>query len=250
MVAHGEERGDGRQNADGDGNNEGTGHVENGLCHFKQTVQYGSSLLGGHFTAYHVAHVPVGGDQIHQTVHIQAGFDDGQQLQTRRADGDGHGNGQDGPGDLPGGAGIFLGPGQLAVGTAELTQHVHQRQGGADGNADDGAAGCHGNASGGTDDQKCQGKAHYQFADGLDHLGDGGGDHITLAVEVAAVSGHQTDEKSAGTQTGNGDPGIGLIHQICQPLGTYHHKHGGDGTQDGKDGQRGFEYLPQPVVVI
>ena len=43
-------------------------------------------------------------------------------------------------------------------------------------------------------------------------LGHRGGDHITLAVEVAAVGGHQAAEQTAGTQAGNGDPGIGLVH--------------------------------------
>ena len=86
----------------------------------------------------------------------------------------------------------------------------------ADGDAEDGA-GCHVfHTLRQLHNVPCQRKADAHLAQRLQHLRDGGGQHIALALEEAPEGAHDADQQHTGTQGADGGPGIGLILKLSQ----------------------------------
>ena len=186
----------GRDDRDGDGGDEGAGHVEDGLGHGVDAPLGIGGGLGHH---------------AEQAAHVDLGFQRGEDLQTGRTQGDGNGDGQQllcGGGE---GLGGVVGSFQLAVAGAEFAPQVHAGYQTAHRNTQNCAAGGQSHGIGGLQEQHSQADAHNQFHHGLDDLGDGGGEHIAAALEVAPEGGHDADQQHAGTKAADGGPGIGLV---------------------------------------
>ena len=197
LVSYGDLGGDGRNDADGNGGNEGAGHVEDGLGHHMDAPHGVGSLLGH-----------AGGQQL---AHIDLAGQSGDDLQAGRAQGDGNGDNQQPPGGGLEAPGLVLRLGKLLIVLVEAAEEVDGADEAAGGNAQNGAACGQGDGSGGFQQEQGGGHTHHQPDDRLDDLGDGGGEHIALALEEAPEGRHNADEQHAGAQEADGGPGIGLV---------------------------------------
>ena len=122
--------GDGGDSGDGDGVDEGAGHIENGLGHVVNALHGVCRILN-----------EAGGQQLgHVDLHFQKGDD----LQARRADGDGNGDGQQffGGGAVRGCLPLILL--QRLISLTEQEEQVNSGNGTAGGDTENGAAGGHG----------------------------------------------------------------------------------------------------------
>ena len=81
----------------------------------------------------------------------------------------------------------------------------------AGGNAQDGPTGGQRHASCCPEEDQRGGHTHKQPDHRLDHLGDGGGQHVALALKEAPEGGDHADQQHTGSQKTDGGPGIRLI---------------------------------------
>ena len=121
---------------------------------------------------------------------------------------------------------------------AEAEGGVQHAQGAAHRHAEDGASGGHRLIVGGFEQKIGQSQADDQFAQGLDDLGDCGGSHDGVALEVAPHGGQGAQEEDGGGQSPDGVPAAGVVHQVCQLLGEEEHEAEADGAQ-GQEGEKG-----------
>ena len=213
--------GNGGDDRNGNGGNEGAGHIEDLLGEVVDTL-LDIRLLLGH--------------GLQELTHVDLGLQNGEDLQARGADGDGNGNGQKSLGDILAGRNIFGGPGDILVGLAEAVIEIQRRQQAAHGHAED-SAGCgEGFAIGVDTQQNGSGDAHYQFANSLQNLRNGGGFHVALTLEEAAVGAHQADEEAAGTQGADGGPCVGLLLELRKLFAENRHKPRTDETEGQENG--------------
>ena len=188
-------------------------------------------------------------DILKQPVHVDAGLQSGQQLQTCRADGDGNGDGQQTLGDLLTGGSGLVGNGQILDGLSVAAVQVEGGDQAADAHAQNGAAGSQRNAVKVELEQHRSGNTHHQLHGRLQHLRGGGGRHVALTLEEATVGAHQADQKRSGGKDRNGGLGIWLTHKFSQRTCKAAHQQRADQTQAQENGTADGVDLPHLTVV-
>ena len=212
IVEQGKLGGDGGDDADGDGGNKGAGHVEDGLGHAVNAPD-GIRLTLGH-----------AGSQ--KPTHVDLGFQHGENLQPRRAHGNGNGDDQQAPGRGGKGIGGLSGVREVPEAFPEDGKEVHRAHQAACGDTQNGAAGSQGDAVCSPEQGHGGKDSHHQLYNRLQNLGDGGGEHIPLALEVAPEGTHDADQQHAGTETANGGPGVGLVLELGKLAAKHRHQEG------------------------
>ena len=119
----------------------------------------------------------------------------------------------------------------------------------ADGHAQNGAAGRVGNIVGQPFDHQCRCQTHQQLAHSFQHLADGGGTHVPLALEKAPVGGNNAHQQGAGAQDRNCQPCIRLPLEACQLMAKQHHGQTADNAQTQKDAPGCAVHLPHLPVM-
>ena len=236
IAAEGQVGSDGGNDTDGNGGDEGAGHVENGQAH---TVNAPHGVGRG-----------LGVAQIQQLPHVNFGFQHGHQLQGGGAEGDGNGNGQQPPGGLPVGTRLFLRPGQKGVALPEAAEQVNRRDKTACRDAQNRAARGQRNLVGHF--QNCQRRAHAhdQLHHGLQHLRNGGGQHVPLPLEEAPVGTHNADQQHAGAKAADGRPGVGLVLEGRQLAAEHRHQQTARNAQRQKNTPCGMVNPAHLIVVV
>ena len=127
---------------------------------------------------------------------------------------------------------------------AEAEGGVQHTQSAAHRHAEDGAGGGHRLIVRGFQEEIGQGQADDQLAQGLNDLGDCGGSHDGVALEVAPHGGQGAQEEDGGGQGPDGVPALPVVHQLGQLLGEKEHQAEADGAQ----GQEGEEGHPEGLL--
>ena len=129
--------------------------------------------------------------------------------------------------------------GKLFIVLVEAAEEVYGADEAAGGNAQNGAACGQGDGPGGLQQKQGGGHTHHQPDDRFDDLGDGGGEHIALALEEAPKGRHNADEQHTGAQETDGGPGVGLVlepGQLAAEQGHEEAPHNAQGQEDAPGG--------------
>ena len=89
-----------------------------------------------------------------------------------------------------------------------------------------------------------QGQADAQLQQSLQHLADGGGGHVPLALGIAPHTGQQTHAEHGGSQGLDGGGRQGVVQEPGQRVRTEEHQHGADQTQTEEQPDGGGEDPP------
>ena len=228
--------GDGRDDGDGDGRNQRAGQVEHGLPEVVDALE--------------VLHVVLHqGRRAGEAAHIDHGVDQVDDLQSRRADGDGNGDGQQLTHGRAGGLGGTAG-GQGPAGLAVAPPEVEGRDHTAHGDTENRAARAQGQVAGEAHDQQGQAQTDEELAQGLKDLADRGGGHVALALEKAPEGRDNADKQHRRSQGGDGGPGgvVGGDHHR-QLAAEDQHSQAAYDAQDQEDPEGRAENLADLGVV-
>ena len=128
---------------------------------------------------------------------------------------------------------------------ADQKQHGDER---ADGDAENGAGGAGIQAHADLQHVPGQGQADAQLAQGLQHLADGGGRHVALALGIAPHTGQQAHAEYRRGQRLNGQAGHVVVHEARQLGRAEEHQQGPCQAQTEKQPDGGVEDLALFVV--
>ena len=189
-----------------------------------------------------------------QTAHIDHGVEKVDDLKARRAERDGHGDGEQ---LLHGGAAALRRSGgvrQRGACAAVFDVQIDHRDQAAERHAEDRAARGKRDIAvirdglarleddpvfmdealaGQLHDEPRKPEAHDQTGDGFKDLADGGGGHAALALEEAPVGRDQADQQHARRQRRDGRPGIFAVRDHHRELAAEHQHHKASGDAEG-----------------
>ena len=80
-------------------------------------------------------------------------------------------------------------------------------------------------------------------------MADGSGDHVTAALEIAAVSGNDADEEQRGSERPQAEGETGLRSQLFHERGNGDHDRGSDTAEDEEDAHSNAEDLMYFAIV-
>lgn len=228
-VLPGEAGGHRRDNAGREGHHEGGGEVINGDGLLKAAIKgrrgLGAVAQGALQEVLHLDGVQAGGDGHH-----------------RGTDGNGDGDLRHGLEDVSGGIrGAVPQGGLVGSGPAVLEHQIGQGHQTADGDPPNGPGGDVLAPQALLQEIPGQGQSRQELNGGLQHLGDACGGHVPLALGIAPVGGHGTDEEAGQGQGPDRGRGEGVALEAGQGVGKEEHNQAAEYPQ----GQKGVQGDPE-----
>ena len=173
--------------------------------------------------------------------------DEGDDAHGRVAEGDGDADGQHLFHQRPGALRHVQGFRAVPVGEQVEDQEEHGQHG-AHGDAQNGAGGADLHTVAQPQEIPGQGQSDGQLAQGLQHLGDGGGLHVPLALGIAPHAGQQTHAEYGGSQGLDGPVGQRVVHKACQLRRAEEHEQRQHQAQGEEQPDGGAEQLPLLIL--
>ena len=235
IVLHRPGGGDGGDDAGSDGDHKGGGQVVQGEGLVINALEHTGLVLGKAGTGLETTEDDAGIQQIGQ------GHDGGTQ-------GDGNGQLQQRDQNLLSGIGGIGVAGEGGAVAAVAHQNIGGSHGTAHTDADDRAGGGDRFVQTTGDHNGGQRQADDQLTQGLNDLGNGGGGHERMTLEVAAQGRQGTDEEHGGSQSQNTVITVAVVHQIGELPGENQHNEHGNHAQGTEGNQCDAEDLVDLVA--
>ena len=113
--------------------------------------------------------------------------------------------------------------GQGGIAAPLVGEHVDERRERARRHAEDGAGGDHGQALAHALEVPSQHEADNDLYKHLEHLADGGGRHVLVALAVAAVGAGQADQQHGGGEGADALRGLDVVERVREFRGEEEH---------------------------